>query len=213
MNPLPFSLESSILPLSHCPPSNICIMCVMKTSQGDTSIKHTKHVFYRYLKLFINRPYSLNPLCPKFIFRLAIISKNWISKFRGASIADQFCYLCFVLVMFSCLFVVAMWSPAGKGLTSWLSCVHGWKFKISKILNFRKSEFKTYCMPPKYQKFNGQIPLDKLKLNQKTIITCRIQHFEADFLWNPENPEFRKNPENFHPCVCDVLLCFCYFPM
>ena len=30
-----------------------------------------------------------------------------------------------------------------------------------------------------------------------------IQHFQADFLWNtesrPQNPEFRNNPENFHP--------------
>ena len=28
-----------------------------------------------------------------------------------------------------------------------------------------------------------------------------IQHFEADFLWKskPQNPEFRNNPENFHP--------------
>ena len=34
-----------------------------------------------------------------------------------------FCYLCFVFVMLSCLFVAALWSPAGKGLPSWLSCV------------------------------------------------------------------------------------------
>ena len=26
------------------------------------------------------------------------------------------CYLCFVFVMLSCLFIVALWSPAGKGL-------------------------------------------------------------------------------------------------
>ena len=32
---------------------------------------------------------------------------------------------------------------------------HGWKFKISKILNFRKQEFKTCCMPPHYQKFQA----------------------------------------------------------
>ena len=25
-----------------------------------------------------------------------------------------------MFVMFSCLFIVALWSPAGKGLTSWL---------------------------------------------------------------------------------------------
>ena len=29
----------------------------------------------------------------------------------------------FVFVMLSCLFIAALWSPAGKGLTSWLSCV------------------------------------------------------------------------------------------
>ena len=28
-----------------------------------------------------------------------------------------------------------------------------------------------------------------------------IQHFEADFLWKASNPEFRNNPENFHPCI------------
>ena len=36
---------------------------------------------------------------------------------------DNFCYLCFVFVVFSCLFVVALWSAVGKGLTSWLSSV------------------------------------------------------------------------------------------
>ena len=28
-----------------------------------------------------------------------------------------------VCVVLSCLFRAALWSPAGKGLTSWLSCV------------------------------------------------------------------------------------------
>ena len=28
-----------------------------------------------------------------------------------------------VCVVLSCLFLAALWSPAGKGLTSWLSCV------------------------------------------------------------------------------------------
>ena len=30
---------------------------------------------------------------------------------------DHFCYLCFVFVMLSCLFIAALWSPAGIGLT------------------------------------------------------------------------------------------------
>ena len=32
---------------------------------------------------------------------------------------DHLCYLCLVFVMLSCLFIAAVWSPAGKGLTSW----------------------------------------------------------------------------------------------
>ena len=33
---------------------------------------------------------------------------------------DHLCYLCLVFVMFSRLFIAVAWSPAGKGLTSWL---------------------------------------------------------------------------------------------
>ena len=37
---------------------------------------------------------------------------------------DHLCYICLVLVCFhACLFVDALWSPLGKGLTSWLSFV------------------------------------------------------------------------------------------
>ena len=32
----------------------------------------------------------------------------------------RLCYLCFVFVMFSRLSIAALWSPEGKGLTSWL---------------------------------------------------------------------------------------------
>ena len=33
---------------------------------------------------------------------------------------DHLCYLCLVFVMLSLLFIAALRSPAGKGLTSWL---------------------------------------------------------------------------------------------
>ena len=33
---------------------------------------------------------------------------------------DHLCYLCLVFVMLSRQFIAALWSPAGKGLTSWL---------------------------------------------------------------------------------------------
>ena len=36
---------------------------------------------------------------------------------------DHLRYLCLVFVMLSCLLIAALSSPAGKGLTSWLSIV------------------------------------------------------------------------------------------
>ena len=33
---------------------------------------------------------------------------------------DHLCYLCRVIVMLLRLFIAALWSPAGKALTSWL---------------------------------------------------------------------------------------------
>ena len=55
----------------------------------------------------------------------------WISSMSwpfqgGASFVDHFCYfcyLCFLFVMLSCLFIAALCSSAGKGLTSWLFCM------------------------------------------------------------------------------------------
>ena len=36
---------------------------------------------------------------------------------------DHFCFLCLVFLMLSSLLIAALWSPAGKGLTSWLLLV------------------------------------------------------------------------------------------
>ena len=36
---------------------------------------------------------------------------------------DHLCYFCIVFVMLSRLLIAALWSPAGKGLSSWLSFV------------------------------------------------------------------------------------------
>ena len=32
---------------------------------------------------------------------------------------DHLCYFCLVFVMLSRIIIAAVWSPAGKGLTSW----------------------------------------------------------------------------------------------
>ena len=51
---------------------------------------------------------------------------------------DHVCYLCLVFVMLSRLFIAALWSPEGKGLTScllfvMLICILGqvWYFIVS----------------------------------------------------------------------------------
>ena len=36
---------------------------------------------------------------------------------------DHLCFLCLVFLMLSRLFIAALWSPVGKGLTSWLLLV------------------------------------------------------------------------------------------
>ena len=42
---------------------------------------------------------------------------------RG-SFCESFCYLSLMLyIILSCLFLAALWSPAGKELTSWFSCI------------------------------------------------------------------------------------------
>ena len=46
---------------------------------------------------------------------------------------DHFCYLCFMSAMLSCTFLEAPWSPAGKGLTYWLSCICDGLCKIACV--------------------------------------------------------------------------------
>ena len=48
-------------------------------------------------------------------------SQNILIYQGGTSFVDHLCYLCFVFVVLLGLFIAALWSPAGKGLTSLLS--------------------------------------------------------------------------------------------
>ena len=58
-----------------------------------------------------------------------IKAKSILLAFRsGASFVDHFCYLRFVFVMLTSLFIAVLKSPAGKVLTSWLSCM--WCFIV-----------------------------------------------------------------------------------
>ena len=78
----------------------------------------TKHLFvltYIWTKGEVGAP--LNRLSPPVIYF------NWPFQ-GGASFVDHLCYFCLVLLCFHArLFIAALWSPVGKGLTSWLSFV------------------------------------------------------------------------------------------
>ena len=54
---------------------------------------------------------------------LPLCSLNWIGPHYNMEKNKETCFLSFVSIMLSCMFVAALWLPAGKGLTSWLSCV------------------------------------------------------------------------------------------
>ena len=49
---------------------------------------------------------------------------------------DHLCFLCIVFLLLSRLFIAALWSPAGKGLTSWLLLV---MFIVFLLLSHRVS--------------------------------------------------------------------------
>ena len=57
--------------------------------------------------------------------------------------------------------------------------------KIPKSCTLENQNLKlSACLQnTKNSKLNCQIPLDKLKPNQKSYYYLQIQHFEADFLW------------------------------
>ena len=51
--------------------------------------------------------------------------------------------------------------------------------------------------------FNGQLSLDRLKINQRSYYDLPNSAFWGGLSVEsqPENPEFRNNPENFHQCI------------
>ena len=57
-------------------------------------------------------------------FRACVAARGCHTGIDLTSFVDHLCDFCLVLLCFHArLFVDALWSPAGKGLTSWLSFV------------------------------------------------------------------------------------------
>ena len=75
------------------------------------------------------------------------------------------------------------------------------KFQKSWTLENQNLKLAVCLQNIKNSKLNGQIPLDKLKLNQKSYYYLQNSEFWG---WlsmesQPQNPEFRNKSENFHP--------------
>ena len=82
----------------------------------------------------------------------------------------------------------------------------GWKFKISKILNFWNSNLKTWSCPLNIHNFKFKWPNVVRQTDYINQRSCYDLPNSAFWGWHsvesqPQNPEFRNNPENFHPCI------------
>ena len=86
--------------------------------------------------------------------------------------------------------------------TKFLS-LNRWKFKISKSWTLEDQNLKLAVglQNIKNSKLNDQIPLNKLKLNQKSYYYLQNSAFwgRLSMESQPKNPKFRSNPENFYP--------------
>ena len=96
-----------------------------------------------------------------------------------------------------------MWTLEGDKLHRWIdwkSQVHEWKFKISKILNFRNSNLKNLIFT--ISSLTGWMSFDRLKIHQRSYCELPNSGFwgRLSVESQPQNPEFRNNPENFHQC-------------
>ena len=61
---------------------------------------------------------------------------------------DHLCYLCLVFVMLSHLSIAALWSPVGKGLTSWLSFVmFNYVLSLSRVVSWVRCGTSLYRFP------------------------------------------------------------------
>ena len=83
------------------------------------------------------------------------------------------------------------------------SMTMGESLKFPKSRTFETSILKLAVCPQKFSisSLNGQLSLDRLYINRKTYY--RLPN-SASMESQAQNPEFRNNPENFHPCMTEL---------
>ena len=111
----------------------------------------TLHIICSVLKLI--KWYMNNRFCPMKVVCMIVYVANW-PKLANVNFVDPFCYLRFVSVVLSCLFIATLWSPAGKGLTSWLSNMCCFLVFLSLFVVMYSWIYQTRC--EKVIQFSGQ---------------------------------------------------------
>ena len=77
---------------------------------------------------------------------------------RRTSFVDRFVsYASCWCVVLSCLFLIALWSPSGKGLTSWLSC-------LLRFVAFPNVSWSTWELRMRLRPWNWFKPSSKIVL-------------------------------------------------
>ena len=117
-------------------------------------------------------------------------------KFRPLALLDMSAWT-FILVI--CTYGILTWVKVQLFQNPWTQKFKYFgKFELSKLVvclqiinNFN---------------LNGQLSLDELKINQRSYNNPN----SAFWGWlsmesQPQNPEFRNNPENFHPCIKKIM--------
>ena len=87
------------------PPNNLKIRSVLVQL-----IMIGKYILLKWVKIV-----SMVLVNQDLFFLENILDTYWLTSF-----VDYLCYLCLVFAMLSLLFIAALWSPEGQGLTSWL---------------------------------------------------------------------------------------------
>ena len=116
-------MSTKYLPIHECtyPMSLLFLFLRCKISMDMLT---SSQLFKSYTHIISDKQVIQNTAC---ILRGRHLQLNWFYS-QTCLFVDPLCYSCFVSVMLSYLFIAALWSSAGKGLTSWLSCI--WCFLV-----------------------------------------------------------------------------------
>ena len=125
------------------------------------------------------------------------MAKRYVEKYKfhelsskmflgGASFVDHSFYFWLVILCFHAhLFIDALWSPAGKGLTSWLSFVMSNCEKLNQYFMAKRYVEKYKFHEPSSKKFLGGVSFVDHSFYFWLVMLCFHARLFIDALWSP----------------------------